>query len=168
MAHPERAEPPNRDKHGTKHGATAAWAAQNGELYNHQELRKNLERDGHRFRSTCDTEVLPHLYERDGFDMPKALRGKFAFVAWDVEMRRGIVSRDRLGVKPLYYSRQGDLLIFASELKSLLASGLIPPELDPEAIESISRSATSPDPRRRSPTCSSSFQATVSLSRTKL
>jgi asparagine synthase (glutamine-hydrolysing) len=112
------------------------WAAQNGELYNHEELRKNLERDGHRFRSTCDTEVLPHLYERDGFDMPKALRGKFAFVAWDVEMRRGIVSRDRLGVKPLYYSRQGDLLIFASELKSLLASGLIPPELDPEAIES--------------------------------
>ena len=131
----------------------SVWAAQNGELYNHGELRTELERDGHRVRSMCDTEVLPHLYERDGSICRQALRGKFAFVVVGRRDERGAhrVARDRLGVKPLYYSRQGDLLVFASELKSVLASGLIPPSSITRRSSHISRSATSPDPRRRSP-----------------
>jgi asparagine synthase (glutamine-hydrolysing) len=110
------------------------WAVQNGELYNHDALRDELRQDGHVFASRCDTEVLPHLYERDGVDLPKSLRGKFALAVWDSERRRAVIARDRLGVKPLYYARTGDLLVFASELKSLLASGLVEPQLDHEAI----------------------------------
>jgi asparagine synthase (glutamine-hydrolysing) len=112
------------------------WAAQNGEIYNHDEIRNRLLLDGHRFTSRCDTEVLPHLYEREGADLAKSLRGKFAFAVWDSERRRAVIARDRMGVKPLYYARCGDLLLFASELKSLLASGLVDPELDHEAIVS--------------------------------
>jgi asparagine synthase (glutamine-hydrolysing) len=112
------------------------WAAQNGELYNHDEIRHQLVLDGHRFTSRCDTEVLPHLYEREGTDLPKSLRGKFAFVVWDSERRRAVIARDRMGVKPLYYARCDDVLVFASELKSLLASGLVDPQLDDAAIVS--------------------------------
>jgi len=108
---------------------------QNGELYNHVELRSRLERDGHSFRSRCDTEILPHLYERHGPMFVRELRGKFGLAVWDEARRLGVVARDRLGVKPIYYARSGDLLLFASELKSLLASGLVSTALDLEAID---------------------------------
>jgi asparagine synthase (glutamine-hydrolysing) len=111
------------------------WAMQNGELYNHAQLRKELESQGHHFRTRCDTEILPHLYERDGLRMVERLRGKFGLAVWDSARRRGLIARDRLGVKPLYYAFAGDLLIFASELKSLLASGHVRPDLDYEAID---------------------------------
>jgi asparagine synthase (glutamine-hydrolysing) len=111
------------------------WAIQNGELYNHGDLRQDLRRDGHQFASRCDTEVLPHLYERYGVDYPTKLRGMFGAAVWDRSARRLVLARDRMGIKPLYYSRAGDLLVFASELKCLLASGLVRPELDYEAIE---------------------------------
>jgi asparagine synthase (glutamine-hydrolysing) len=110
------------------------WAVQNGELYNHGVLREGLSGDGHTFASRCDTEVLPHLYERFGPDFPRRLRGMFGLAVWDERKRRGVLARDRLGIKPLYYARVGELLLFASELKSLLASGLIEPALDHEAI----------------------------------
>jgi asparagine synthase (glutamine-hydrolysing) len=113
----------------------SVWAAQNGELYNHEPLRAELQRDRHAFASACDTEILPHLYERNGTDLPKLLRGKFALAVMDVRRGRTLIARDRLGVKPLYYARAGDLLVFASELKSVLASGLVGPDLDLEAIE---------------------------------
>jgi asparagine synthase (glutamine-hydrolysing) len=111
------------------------WAIQNGELYNHEELRRRLEREGHSFRSRCDTEVLPHLYERFGPMFPAQLRGMFGLAIWDAQRRRAVLARDRLGIKPLYYAQRGDVLVFASELKSLLASGLIEGELDYEAID---------------------------------
>ena len=111
------------------------WAVQNGELYNHVELRRVLERDGHRFASRCDTEILPHLYERYGDDYPTQLRGMFGAAVWDGARRRLVLARDRLGIKPLYYSRVGDVVVFASELKSLLASGFVTGELDYEAID---------------------------------
>ncbi len=79
--------------------------------------------------------MLPHLYESDGAALAKRLRGKFALVVWDSK-RRAVLARDRLGVKPLYYAESAGLLIFASELKSLLASGLISPSLDYDAIGS--------------------------------
>jgi asparagine synthase (glutamine-hydrolysing) len=111
------------------------WCVQNGELYNHDDLRDRLTEDGHRFSSRCDTEVIPHLYERRAVTFPEYLRGKFAIAVWDEAHRRAVLARDRLGVKPLYFAPRGDLLVFASELKSLLASGLVGDELDYEAID---------------------------------
>jgi len=111
------------------------WAIQNGELYNHELLRSGLEGEGHRLVSRCDTEVLPHLYERARDRVPEALRGKFAIAIWDEHDRRALLARDRMGVKPLYVAHAGDVLVFASELKSVIASGLVEPELDLEAID---------------------------------
>ena len=110
------------------------WAAQNGEIYNHDLLREGLQARGHVLRSRCDTEVLPHLYEEHGPDLGEHLRGMFAVAAWDQVERRGVLIRDRLGIKPLYYAIVDGLVVFGSELKSVLASGLISPELDAEAI----------------------------------
>ena len=132
---------PVRSEEGT------VWAAQNGELYNHLELRRELEGDGHRFGSRCDTEILPHLYEREGDRFPERLRGKFAIAVWDGARRRAVLARDRLGVKPLYWARRGDLVFYGSELKSLLASGLIEPELDYEAIDAYLTFGFTPGPR---------------------
>lgn len=111
------------------------WAIQNGELYNHADLRSLLAPEGHVFHTSCDTEILPHLYERFGPEYPVQLRGKFATAVWDAGRRRAVLARDRLGIKPLYYAQRGDVLVFASELKSVLASGLIVPEVDRAAIE---------------------------------
>jgi asparagine synthase (glutamine-hydrolysing) len=111
------------------------WAIQNGELYNHDALREALRADGHVFQTRCDTEVLPHLYERFGPGFEARLRGKFAVAVWDVNQRRAVLARDRLGVKPLYYAIVGDLVVFASELKSLLASDLIGRTIDFEAVD---------------------------------
>jgi len=110
------------------------WGAQNGEIYNHNELREDLRARGHVLRSRCDTEVLPHLFEDHGPQLAERLRGMFAVAVWDTEARRGVLIRDRLGIKPLYYAIAGDKVVFGSELKCILASGLVSPELDPEAI----------------------------------
>ena len=126
---------------------STVWAVQNGELYNHVELRKSLEGDGHVFRSRCDTEVLPHLYERYGDDLAARLRGKFGLAVWDGRRRRAVLARDPLGVKPLYFARRDDVVVFASELKSLLGSGFIEPELDYEAIETYLTLGYIPAPR---------------------
>jgi asparagine synthase (glutamine-hydrolysing) len=111
------------------------WGMQNGELYNHEEIRRDLVADGHVFNTRCDTEILPHLYERYGTHVAEQLRGKFGIAIWDGRRRRAVVARDRLGVKPLYWAQAGDVVVFASELKSLLASGLVGMELDYEAID---------------------------------
>jgi asparagine synthase (glutamine-hydrolysing) len=122
-------------------------AIQNGELYNHGDLRRELRGEGHQFVSRCDTEVLPHLYERYGSHFPEQLRGKFGIAVWDERRRRAILARDRMGVKPLYWARVGDLVVFASELKSVLASGLIEPELDLEAVDLYLSLGFVPGPR---------------------
>jgi asparagine synthase (glutamine-hydrolysing) len=110
------------------------WAAQNGEIYNHATLRRELEARGHVLRSRCDTEVLPHLYEEHGPALAERLRGMFAVAVWDRAERRGVLIRDRLGIKPLYYAVAGNVVVFGSELKCVLASGLVSDELDPDAI----------------------------------
>ena len=125
----------------------AVVAVQNGELYNHLAVRKDLVSRGHSFRSRCDTEILPHLYEEHGIDFPDRLRGMFGIAVWDRRRRRAVVARDRLGIKPLYWARSGDRVLFASELKSLLASGLIEPSLDYEAIASFLTFGFVPAPR---------------------
>jgi asparagine synthase (glutamine-hydrolysing) len=123
------------------------WAAQNGELYNHDEIRSDLRHDGHSFATRCDTEIIPHLYERDGTAFPRSLHGKFAIALWDGKKRRAVLARDRLGIKPLYYAEVGDVVVFASELKSLLASGVIKPQLDYEAIGAYLSLGYVPTPR---------------------
>jgi asparagine synthase (glutamine-hydrolysing) len=125
----------------------SVWAIQNGELYNHEDVRHGLTLSGHAFASRCDTEVLPHLYEQAGAGFPKQLRGMFAIAVWDGRRRRAVLARDRLGIKPLYYARSGDLVVFASELKSLLASGLVGGKLDYEAIDAYLTLGFFPGPR---------------------
>src|SRR6516225_8756401 len=100
-------------------GAAAA-VVQNGEILNHLELRAELERDGVRFRTRCDTEVLLHSYLRYGPSFVERLRGMFALAMWDSRHRRLLLARDRFGIKPLFYAVHDGGLSFASELKALL------------------------------------------------
>jgi len=106
------------------------WIVYNGELYNHQELRKGLEARGHRYRTHSDTETIVHLYEEYGRDCVKHLRGMYAFAIWDRPKGRLFIARDRLGIKPLYYRFDGKSLLFASEIKAILAHPGVTPELN--------------------------------------
>ncbi len=98
----------------------------NGEVYNHPTLMPELQAAGVHYRTHCDTETILHLYVRDGREMPKRLRGMFAFAIWDTRTRELLLARDRLGVKPLYYVHTADgALYFASEIKALLATDAV-------------------------------------------
>ncbi len=110
----------------------------NGEIYNYRELRAELERDGVRFRTTSDTEVLLHLLIRQGLDALERLNGMFAFVFWDELESRALMARDRFGKKPLYWAIDGDRLLFASEIKSLFAAGIVG-RVDPRALGYFTR-----------------------------
>ncbi len=105
----------------------------NGELYNFQETRSELEARGHTFATRSDTEIIVHLYEEHGDECVQYLRGMFAFAVWDLRKQRLLIARDRLGIKPLYYAEQHDRLLFGSELKTLLAAG-IDREIDRQAL----------------------------------
>ncbi|HZE04836.1 MAG TPA: hypothetical protein VE127_06420, partial [Solirubrobacteraceae bacterium] len=110
---------------------------QNGEIFNHRRLRAELERDGVRFRTECDTEVLLHLYRHDGPRFVNRLRGMFAVAVWDRRERRLLLARDPFGIKPLYYEVDGGCLRFASELKALLARPSFSREVDREALHAF-------------------------------
>jgi len=110
------------------------WIVYNGEIYNHAELRKDLEKRGHRYRTLSDTETILHLYEEYGEDCVEYLQGMFAFAIHDQKKRRTFLARDRLGIKPLYYWVGGGRLVFGSEIKSVLASGLMKAELNPQVL----------------------------------
>jgi asparagine synthase (glutamine-hydrolysing) len=114
----------------------------NGEIYNFRELRRTLESLGHRFQTNSDTEVIVHAYETWGTDCPRHFQGMFAFAI--LEMPSGpqgppsqvFLARDRLGIKPLYYAAANGTFLFASEVRALLASGIIPRQLSATALES--------------------------------
>jgi asparagine synthase (glutamine-hydrolysing) len=97
------------------------WIVFNGEIYNHQQLRVELEAAGHRYRTKSDTETIVHLYEQYGRDCVNHLRGMFAFAIWDRPKRKLFIARDRLGIKPLYYRYADGVFLFGSEIKTLLA-----------------------------------------------
>lgn len=107
----------------------------NGEIYNYRNLRAELRERGHRFTTRSDTEVLVHGYEEYGPSMFERLNGMFAVALWDATDRRLFLARDRTGIKPLYHARTDDGILFASEPKSILRSGVIEPSVDTEALE---------------------------------
>jgi len=120
------------------------WIVFNGEIYNYREIRAELQTKGHSFRSNSDTEVLLKAYRQWGENCLARLNGMFAFVIYDVESRKLFAARDRLGVKPFYYWHDGEALVFASEIKALLASRLAPCTPDYEALHTPTRFQVSP------------------------
>ena len=102
----------------------SVWITFNGEIYNFQGLRRDLGRLGYAFRTRSDTEVILNAYEHYGEECVRHLRGMFAFALWDRARGKLLLARDRLGIKPLYYCRHGDTLLFASEIKAILAAGV--------------------------------------------
>jgi asparagine synthase (glutamine-hydrolysing) len=119
----------------------------NGEIYNFRELRRVLERDGEAFRTRSDTEVLLKLYAREGQSMLSRLRGMFSFAIWDIQTRGLFLARDPYGIKPLYIGRNKDGWLFASQVKALLASGLISHDTDPLGQADFWLLGSVPEPR---------------------
>src|SRR3954447_10599217 len=118
----------------------------NGELFDYVERREDLVREGHRFRTHCDTEIIPHLWEDHGEGTWERLRGQFAIALWDERKKQLHLGRDRFGITPLFWSRQGDWLLFASEIKGLLASGMVPARPDHRGIDHVFSFAAVPGP----------------------
>ena len=113
----------------------SVWIVFNGEIYNFQALRADLEAKGHVFRTRSDTEVIVHLYEEKGLDFVQELRGMFAVALWDARRERLVLARDRMGKKPLFYSFNGKFLAFASELRALMAADGVGRDVDPRAVD---------------------------------
>jgi asparagine synthase (glutamine-hydrolysing) len=109
----------------------------NGEIYNYRELRAALEEKGHRFETQSDTEVIPHLYEEYGIEFASHLNGMFAIALWDDDARRLVLARDRVGIKPLFYSVRDGTLYFGSEVKCILAAGGSSRELDIAGLDQL-------------------------------
>ncbi|CAG0988536.1 asparagine synthase (glutamine-hydrolysing) [Anaerolineae bacterium] len=119
----------------------------NGEIYNYVELRERLEKAGHHYSTHSDCEAIVHLYEEQGLDCVQSLRGMFGFALWDARQRRLIIGRDRLGEKPIYLYEGDGKLLFASEMKALLASEQVPFDLDPISINQYLHYGWVPEPR---------------------
>src|SRR3982751_559887 len=113
------------------------WVIFNGEIYNHADIRRELEAHGHVYRTKSDTETLVHAYEQWGEACVDRLRGMFAFAIWDAPNRRLLLVRDRLGIKPLYWAMTADALLFGSEIKTILASGLIEPRANEDVLPEV-------------------------------
>lgn len=113
------------------------WIIYNGEVYNYPELRKELINKGHEFYTSTDTEVILHLYEEKGIDFLNYLNGQFAIAIWDTNKQELLLARDRVGIRPLYYTKQKDRFIFASEIKAIFTNKNISREIAPEIINQI-------------------------------
>lgn len=115
----------------------SCWIVFNGEIFNYIELRAELESKGHKFRTQSDTEVILHLYEEHGVECLTYLNGQFALAIWDSRNNRLFCGRDRLGIRPLFYTQQNGQLVFASEIKALLAHPDIHPTIDVDSLNQI-------------------------------
>ena len=113
------------------------WVTFNGEIYNHADVRGDLEAAGHQYRTRSDTETIVHAYEEWGDECVHQFRGMFAFALWDAPKRRLLLVRDRLGVKPLYWAKAGGRLLFASEIKAILESGLVEPRPNTAVVSEV-------------------------------
>jgi asparagine synthase (glutamine-hydrolysing) len=118
----------------------------NGEFFDFPEKRAELEARGHKFVTHCDTEIIPHLWEEAQEGMFERLRGQFALALWDERSHRLVLGRDRFGICPLYWTRQDDWLLFASEIKALIASGMVPVQPDLRGIDHIFTFSALPGP----------------------
>jgi asparagine synthase (glutamine-hydrolysing) len=136
----EHGHQPIRNEDGT------IVVVQNGEIFNHDELRAELQAQGHRFATRCDTEVLVHAYEEHGPAFLELLRGMFALALWDTRRRRLLLARDAFGIKPLLWREAGGVLAFASELKALERQPGFREELDPDALEAYFATNSIPSP----------------------
>jgi asparagine synthase (glutamine-hydrolysing) len=125
----------------------SVWIIFNGEIYNHLEIRHKLEQKGHSFSTQSDTEAIVHAYEEYGVHCVDHLNGMFAFAIWDANKQRLLLARDRLGIKPLYYFYSARQLIFASELKGILAHPEVPREIDLTALDQFLTLEYIPSPR---------------------
>ena len=125
----------------------SVWTMLNGEIYNHHELRAELEARGHRFNGRCDAEVLPHLYEEHGADLFERLRGMYAIAVLDRRRRRLLLGRDRFGIKPLFYAQGDDFLAFASRIASLRLFPGVDLEPDAQAIADFASLLFVPTPQ---------------------
>ena len=120
----------------------------NGELYNYQEIKKNLLSKGHRFYTSSDTEVVLHAYEEYGLaELLNKMEGMFAFCIYEIAEKRWILARDRIGEKPLYYTFGDRWMQFASELKSIIVAGFVKKEIDQEAVSQFFQLTYIPAPK---------------------
>src|SRR5262245_41246931 len=131
---------PVQNEAGTVH------AVFNGEIYNHVQLRRQLQRQGHRFDSNADSEVIPHLYEEHGPDFARRLEGMFAIALWDDSTRQLVLCRDRAGIKPMHYAVLDGRLVFGSEIRAILAGG-IDTTIDVQALSDYLSLMYIPGPR---------------------
>jgi len=115
----------------------SVWIVYNGAVFNHPDLREDLEKKGHRFYTQTDTEVLVHLYEELGTDLFNLLNGQFAFAIWDKRKKTLLLARDRLGIRPLFYHLNNGKLLFGSEIKTIFADSSVKREIDFQAISDI-------------------------------
>src|SRR5262245_14036853 len=136
----ERGAQPMTDASGTR------VITFNGEIYNYNALRSQLIDRGRTFVSHSDTEVLLHGYDEWGADLVTRIRGMFAFALWDGSAKRLVLARDRFGIKPLYFYRDRDRLVFASEVRALLDTGFVPRRLDRTALDHYLAYQTVPTP----------------------
>jgi asparagine synthase (glutamine-hydrolysing) len=115
----------------------SVWIIFNGEIYNHADVRRELEAHGHVYRTKSDTETIVHAYEQWGDECVHRFRGMFAFAIWDAPKRRLLLVRDRLGIKPVYWTRAGGTLLFGSEIKAIFASDLIAPQANEDVLPEV-------------------------------
>jgi asparagine synthase (glutamine-hydrolysing) len=113
------------------------WITFNGEIFNHVELRQELIARGHQFATRCDTEVILHLFEDKGEDCVRYLNGQWAFAIWDANNRTLFLSRDRMGVRPIFYTATPNCFVFASEIKSLFTHPSVTREIDPQGLNDV-------------------------------
>jgi asparagine synthase (glutamine-hydrolysing) len=124
----------------------SAFVVFNGELFDYVEKKAELESRGHRFITHCDTELIPHMWQESQEGMFERMRGQFAIALWDDRENRLVLGRDRFGIAPLYWTRQGDWLLFGSEIKALLASGMVPARPDRRGIDHMFTFSAMPGP----------------------